>query len=182
MTRAGARTGNEPQGVRERRWLSARIASSEAQGMGTPTRWATKTGATGCSTRGALARAHQLLRAFSDPTRLRILHLLLGGEVCVGDLESVLRLPQSTTSRHLAYLRRSRLVSARHAGHWVFYALARPTGELHETLLSCLSTRLGGAPELEQDLRRLARKRARNTCCQTGIVSAGPASDRVDVP
>ncbi len=117
---------------------------------------------------GALEGAQGLLRAFSDPTRLRILHLLLGGEICVGDLESVLGLPQSTTSRHLAYLRRKRLVAARQAGHWAFYALARPVGALHEALLRCLSARLGGAPELERDVRRLAHMRARGACCEAG--------------
>jgi ArsR family transcriptional regulator len=41
--------------------------------------------------------------AFSDPTRLRILHLLLrAGELCVGDLVAILKLPQPTISRHLA--------------------------------------------------------------------------------
>jgi ArsR family transcriptional regulator len=122
---------------------------------------------------GPLERADELLRAFADPTRLRILHLLLGGETCVGDLESVLGLPQSTTSRHLAYLRRDGLVAACHTGHWVFYALAQPRGALHETLLRCLSARLGGAPELERDLRRLARMRARGACCQPASVKRG---------
>ena len=47
-----------------------------------------------------------MFRAFSDRTRLRILHLLLPGELCVCHIVGVLDLPQPKISRHLAYLRR----------------------------------------------------------------------------
>lgn len=47
----------------------------------------------------------RLYKAFSDETRLRILHLLLKGEFCICDLMEVLELPQSKVSRHMAYLR-----------------------------------------------------------------------------
>jgi DNA-binding transcriptional ArsR family regulator len=57
-----------------------------------------------------------MFRAFSDRTRLRILHLLSEGELCVGDLVGVLRVPQPTASRHLAYLRRAGLVVTRKNG------------------------------------------------------------------
>ena len=57
--------------------------------------------------RGARNSADGKFRAFSDSTRLRILHLLQAGELCVGDLVKVIQVPQPTASRHLAYLRRS---------------------------------------------------------------------------
>ena len=43
-----------------------------------------------------------MFKAFSDPLRLRILHVLRGGELCVCDLVDVLKVPQPTASRHLA--------------------------------------------------------------------------------
>ena len=49
----------------------------------------------------------RMFRAFSDRTRLRILHLLRGGELCVCDLVAVIDVPQPKISRHLAYLRRA---------------------------------------------------------------------------
>ena len=52
----------------------------------------------------------RMFRALSDRTRLRILHLLLPGELCVCHLVDVLDLPQPKVSRHLAYLRRAGLV------------------------------------------------------------------------
>ena len=51
-----------------------------------------------------------LFRGFADPTRIRILNLLVPGELCVCDLVELLDLPQSTVSRHLRYLHRAGLV------------------------------------------------------------------------
>jgi ArsR family transcriptional regulator len=72
----------------------------------------------------------QLFKALSDETRLRILSLLTAGELCVCDLMAVLDLPQSTVSRHLAYLRNTGLVEDRRQGVWMYYRLTTPTSEL----------------------------------------------------
>ena len=66
----------------------------------------------------------RMFRAFSDRTRLRILHLLLPGELCVCHIVDVLDLSQPKVSRHLAYLRRTGLVLARKEGLWNYYRLA----------------------------------------------------------
>src|ERR1044071_8633691 len=63
-------------------------------------------------------------KALADSTRLRILALLVDGEVCVCDIHDTLRLPQPTASRHLAYLRRVGLVTARREGTWMHYRMA----------------------------------------------------------
>lgn len=72
----------------------------------------------------------QQFKSLSDETRLRILALLQGGELCVCDLMAVLELPQSTVSRHLATLRHAGLVEDRRQGVWMYYRLATPAGEL----------------------------------------------------
>src|SRR5450755_1571826 len=61
----------------------------------------------------------ELFKAFADPVRLRLLNLLAQGEVCVCHLHGALDLPQSTVSRHLAYLRKRGLVLGRKEGLWV---------------------------------------------------------------
>lgn len=73
-----------------------------------------------------------LFKALSEPTRLRILVLLLKkGELCVCDLVDTLSLSQSVTSRHLAYLRNNDIVTARREGVWMYYQLtAYAQGEL----------------------------------------------------
>src|SRR6476660_6982805 len=65
-----------------------------------------------------------LFKALADETRLRILGLLLSGEVCVCDIHESLKIPQPKASRHLAYLRRSGLVETRREGLWIHYRLA----------------------------------------------------------
>jgi hypothetical protein len=85
----------------------------------------------GASSRPAPVAAASMFRALSDPTRLRIVHLLREGPLCVGDLVTVLGIPQPAASRHLAYLRRAGLVEDERRGTWSFYALAGPTAPFH---------------------------------------------------
>lgn len=106
----------------------------------------------------------RLFRAFSDRTRLRILHLLQEGELCVCDLVSVLRVPQPTASRHLAYLRRAGLVRVRKERSWSYYSLAEPRNSFHAKLLECLRTCFTEVPELGRDHARRT-KGAIGKCC-----------------
>jgi ArsR family transcriptional regulator len=107
-----------------------------------------------------------MFRAFSDRTRLRVLHLLAHNrELCVGDLVVVLRVHQPTASRHLAYLRRAGLVSVRRDGLWKHYSLARAQAPFHRTLLACLSGCFRDVPELAADAKRLATLRKTGGCC-----------------
>lgn len=103
--------------------------------------------------------------AFSDPTRLRILHLLREGEMCVGDLVTILDLPQPTISRHLAYLRRSALVSTRKSGLWIYYSLAPAKTEFHRKLLDCLGACFADVPELKKDATRAKKLKKTGGCC-----------------
>lgn len=105
-----------------------------------------------------------MFRAFSDRTRLRILHLLKEQrEVCVGDLVAVVRAPQTTVSRHLAYLRRSGLVRVRKHGLFKHYSLERPSSRFQKGLLRCLAGCFEEVPELAADRRRFERLKG---CCR----------------
>jgi ArsR family transcriptional regulator len=106
----------------------------------------------------------RLFRAFSDRTRLRILHLLQTGELCVCDLVSVLRVPQPTASRHLAYLRRAGLVRVRKDKSWSYYSLAEPRNSFHAKLLECLRTCFTEVPELGRDHARRVKSGV-GKCC-----------------
>ena len=106
-----------------------------------------------------------LLWAFADPTRLRILNLLHAGDLCVGDLVQLLGVPQPTASRHLAHLRAAGLVEARKEGLWVFYALAKPKSPFHHKLVDCLDCCFREVPELREDLQQVERLRRTGGCC-----------------
>jgi ArsR family transcriptional regulator len=104
-----------------------------------------------------------LFRAFADPTRLRILSLLLERELCVCDLCEVLGEIQPKVSRHLAYLRRSGLIGARSEGRWTYYRITEVATPIQQTLLQCVKSCLRDFDVLRLDLRRLRAlpKRAR---------------------
>ena len=69
------------------------------------------------------AQEHEIFRALADPSRLRIVCLLLEGEMCVCDLTAVLEMPQPTISRHVRTLKLAGLVRDRRSGKWVHYRL-----------------------------------------------------------
>lgn len=109
----------------------------------------------------------QLFKALSDETRLRILALLATGELCVCDLMAILDLPQSTVSRHLAYLRNSGLVKDRRDGVWMYYRLAQNEGVLHADLLALLGRQLPELPRVAADRAALEnRLGGGKTACQ----------------
>ena len=93
----------------------------------------------------------QFFKALSEDPRLRILTLLLGGEICVCDLMAVLQVPQSTISRHLAYLRNTGWVEGRRVGVWMYYRLAEMPTPLAREMVELLGRRLAELPETRQD-------------------------------
>lgn len=76
------------------------------------------------ATRSALATAASLHEACADPTRLRLLNLLAGGELCVCDLVALTRGSQPLVSRHLARLRAAGLVVVERRSTFAYYRLA----------------------------------------------------------
>ena len=106
-----------------------------------------------------------VFRAFADSTRLRILHLLVHDEICVGDLVTILDLPQPTVSRHLAYLRKACLVDVRKDGLWSHYSLAAAQSCFQQKLYDCLRDCFSDVPELKEDMRRAERLKKTGGCC-----------------
>jgi ArsR family transcriptional regulator len=72
----------------------------------------------------AYERAASIFRAMGDTPRLRMLHLLAQGELCVSDLVEQLREKFSTVSQRLKTLRQEGLVVRRREGTHLYYALA----------------------------------------------------------
>lgn len=106
----------------------------------------------------------RMFKALSDETRLRILCLLLEGELCVCDIMAVLQLPQSTVSRHLAYLKNSGWVDDRRCGVWMYYAIPDNGDELRNRLLSSLRDAIPSMETATTDRMRL-NELSRNSRC-----------------
>jgi len=99
----------------------------------------------------------RLFDALGDPTRLRILGLLLDGEVCVCDLHASLDISQPKASRHLASLRRAGLVAARRDGLWMHYRLAEPPDPLIAGVLEAVAAALRQLPTVRRDAAALSK-------------------------
>ena len=110
--------------------------------------------------------AHVLFKACSDPTRLRILHMLRGGELCVCDIVDVLRVPQPKVSRHLAVLKLGNLVSARKEGLWNHYSLNAAADPVHKKLLEALGFLAPLDRRMTADLKKLAKIKLNTKCCR----------------
>ena len=65
----------------------------------------------------------ETFRVLGDPTRIRIIEVLAGGELCVCDIAAVVEISESAVSHQLRLLRNMRLVRARRAGRQVYYTL-----------------------------------------------------------
>jgi ArsR family transcriptional regulator, arsenate/arsenite/antimonite-responsive transcriptional repressor len=109
-----------------------------------------------------MAELERLFQALGDATRLRILGLLLTGEVCVCDIHETLKIPQPKASRHLAYLRRSGLVDTRREGLWIHYRLAELSDPVLDAIAAAVRHALTHVDVVQHDAVRLQKK---NGCC-----------------
>lgn len=94
--------------------------------------------------------------ALADENRLRLLHLIRGGDVCVCELQAVFRTNQPKISRHLAYLKRAGLVEARREGKWVYYRLKK-LEPAWERILTGILRGLDAERQIREDTKRFKR-------------------------
>ena len=114
-----------------------------------------------------------LFKALADGTRLRILGLLLSGEVCVCHIHESLKIPQPKASRHLAYLRRAGLVDTRRDGLWIHYRLADLGDPVLQTIGDAVRHALMHVDSIRRDGARLQKKTG--CCIPTPVAIRGSA-------
>src|SRR5437868_3206361 len=102
--------------------------------------------------------------ALADQTRLRLLNLMRGGEVCVCFFVEVLDEPQPKISRHLAFLRKAGLVNARRDAKWMHYSLAELSHTTAQQVFSRTIESLADDPEMKRDRAALSR-----ACCLSRV-------------
>lgn len=101
-----------------------------------------------------------LFAALADPTRLRLLNLMAGREVCVCYFVEILQQGQPKISRHLAYLRRAGLVTARREGKWMHYRLVTPRDSASAAILESVLASFSRDKRMQAERARLDR-----SCC-----------------
>jgi ArsR family transcriptional regulator len=117
-----------------------------------------------------LADMESLFKALADTTRLRILGLLLTGEVCVCDIHETLKVPQPKASRHLAYLRRAGLVETRREGLWVHYRLGQLADPVLDAVSGAVRHALTHVDAVRRDAERLQKRNP--ACCVPPVAGA----------
>ena len=99
----------------------------------------------------------RVMKAVSDPTRVRILKILERRMMCVCELQTALGAAQSTTSKHLKILEDAGLVASHKDGLWVNYTLADGSqSPFSSALLGNLRHWLNDAPEISGLIEDLA--------------------------
>jgi ArsR family transcriptional regulator, arsenate/arsenite/antimonite-responsive transcriptional repressor len=102
-----------------------------------------------------------LFAALADPTRLRLLNLMDGREVCVCYFVEILKQGQPKISRHLAYLRRAGIVETRRDGKWMHYRIERPNDHKAASILDATLQSIKADRDMHADLARLDK-----ACCE----------------
>jgi ArsR family transcriptional regulator len=120
-------------------------------------------------------REAEIFQSLADPTRLRLLHLLVRrGEICVCELTDALGLPQYNVSRHLRVLQHAGWLDDRKQGKWVYYRIKPELPGYQQTLLAAIAELERQRHDLKQDAAR-ARQRLKlrrgGRCC-VGLVPA----------
>lgn len=111
--------------------------------------------------------AELFFSALADKTRLRLLNLMRDGEVCVCFFAEVLGTNNPKISRHLAYLKRANLVTARRDGKWMHYSLNAPSDAAARDVFDAAMKMLESDQKLKADREMLA-----DVCCApNGLVS-----------
>jgi ArsR family transcriptional regulator, arsenate/arsenite/antimonite-responsive transcriptional repressor len=136
-----------------------------------------------CDIIGQMAKAtfslDVLFRALADPTRLRLLNLIGDREICVCYLVEILGMSQPKISRHLAYLRRAGIATARREGKWMHYRLSIPKDQTAAAMLRETIKHLGMKPEMQRDVTRLS-----SACCKPEkfeLLQGAPVPQAIDI-
>ena len=106
-----------------------------------------------------------ILKALADENRIRILNLLRNGELCVCDIEAVLGIKQSNTSRHLNRLKLAGIIASEKKSPWIYYRLKDETFEKYPFLSIIINDETDKIDVCKNDLEMLEKIKASGRCC-----------------
>ncbi len=106
----------------------------------------------------------QMHKALSEEIRLRIVMLLMQGELCVCDLMTIFEQSQSKISRHLSYLKHSGLIKGRRDGVWMHYFLNEPLDDPWASQLNLMKEKFSRLTEFRLDRETLTELKKQGGC------------------
>jgi ArsR family transcriptional regulator len=110
----------------------------------------------------------KVVKAFSDPNRVKLLKILQEKELCVCEIQAALGIAQPTVSKHLKALENAGLVGRRKEGLWVNYHLTDGSSSPYAaTLLGNLKHWLAADPDVNNILEKLSVIKREEICRKT---------------
>ena len=107
----------------------------------------------------------KVMKALSDPNRVKIVKLLQHKMMCVCELQAVLGIAQPTVSKHLKILEEAGLVTYKKNGLWVNYYLGNGAGSPYSSsILGNLRHWLDDDPEISELVKKLPFYRREEIC------------------
>jgi len=106
-----------------------------------------------------------VLKLLSDKNRLRIVNLLNNKSLCVGEIQTILGLMQSNTSRHLEKLSSNNLITSYKESQMVFYFLNKEFLNEYSNFFDFIVEKIGKDRFFKTDLNRLNRYINSNFTC-----------------
>ncbi len=109
----------------------------------------------------------RVMKALSDPCRVKIVKMLQRKRMCVCELQEALKISQSSVSKHLKLLEEAGLVNSSKEGLWVNYYLSDGGKSPYaSSLMGNLRHWLEDEPEIRQLVKRLPGIRREDICCK----------------
>ena len=106
----------------------------------------------------------QIFKALSEDSRLRILSLLIGNELCVCEIEEILGMTQSNTSRHLTVLKNCGVLESNKKAQWSYYSVSPYFQENHKELWDYLQIKLKQLDTYQSDMKKYKKCIDNNLC------------------
>lgn len=108
-----------------------------------------------------------VFKTLGDENRIRIVNLLRNGELCVCDIEAVLGIKQSNTSRHLNRLKMSQIIVSEKKSQWVYYRLNDSIFFQFPFLSIVISDEVGKISVCKEDLVQLKNLKESGVSCDS---------------
>lgn len=105
-----------------------------------------------------------IFKALSEESRLRIVSLLLDEELCVCEIEEILKMTQSNASRHLTALKRCGILESYKKAQWAYYCINPEFKEKNQLLWEHLEVNLKKLSTYEMDKKAFRKFRSTNPC------------------
>lgn len=105
-----------------------------------------------------------LFKALSEENRLRILSLLLENEMCVCEIEAVLKMSQSNASRHLTILKNCGILDSFKEAQWAHYRISDQFKRENKELWEYLQQKLTELPTYKTDIEEYRKCKSQNIC------------------